>query len=186
MTRLAGPIRQLGIIVPDADEAIKYWADVVGVGPFVVFREMTFDNYRYRGEPVDSPVTTIGLAFSGSLQIEIIQQHNDAPSAYRDFSRNGRGEFQHVSPWFADEAGYDAAYKRLQESGLEIVHEGSIPGTTTRFAYFSAPGGGWPQLEISEAMKPGPAEMWAALQAAAQSWDGTSPVREGADWLFNS
>lgn len=186
MTRVAGPIRQLGIIVPDADAAMNYWANVLGVGPFVVFRRMTFDNYRYRGDPAPSPVTTIGLAFSGSLQVEIIQQHNDAPSAYRDFMQSGRGEFQHVSPWFADAADYDAAYARLQGDGLEIIHEGSIPGTDTRFAYFSAPGGGWPQMEISEAMKPGPASMWTALQAVAQRWDGTQPIREGADWLFEA
>jgi hypothetical protein len=182
MTRLAGPIRQLGFVVRDADVAMKYWAEVVGVGPFLVFRKMSFEDYRYRGKVTDSPVVTIGLAHSGPLQVEIIQQHDDAPSAYRDFLLAERGEFQHVSPWFPDAASYDAAYNRLHASGLEVVHQGVITGGF-RFAYFCAPGGGWPQLEISEALKPGAAEMWSSLQAAARGWDGTAPLRERLDDL---
>ena len=177
MTRLAGPIRQLGFVVRDADAAMKYWAEVVGVGPFLVFRKMSFEDYRYRGAVTDSPVVTIGLAHSGPLQIEIIEQHNDAPSAYRDFLPIGHGEFHHVSPWFQDAAGYDAAYERLHASGLEVVHQGVITGGF-RFAYFCSPAGGWPQLEISEALKPAAAEMWSSLQTAAQGWDGTAPLRE--------
>ena len=171
MTRLAGPIRQLGFVVSDADAAINYWAEVMGVGPFLVFRKMAFENYRYRGKAATSPVLTIGLAFSGSLQIEVIQQHDDAPSAYRDFMRASHGEFQHVSPWFQDAAGYDSAYRRLNATGMEIVHEGVVGGNV-RCAYFAAPDRRGPQLEISEALKPPHAQMWSSLQAAAESWDG--------------
>ena len=179
MTRLAGPLRQLGFVVSDADAAMKYWAEVMGVGPFLVFRNMSFENYRYRGKAATSPLLTIGLAFSGPLQIEIIQQHDDAPSAYRDFMQAGPGEFQHVSPWFKEAAGYDAAYQRLLETGMEVVHEGVVAGNV-RCAYFATPGRGGPQLEISEALKQPHAQTWSSLQAAAESWDGKSLLWDGA------
>lgn len=178
MTRLAGPIRQLGFVVRDADAAIKYWGEIMGVGPFLVFRKMSFENYRYRGKSATSPVLTIGLAFSGPLQIELIQQHDDSPSAYKDFLQESHGEFQHVSPWFHDAAGYNTAYKRLLASGMEVVHEGVVAGNV-RCAYFAAPGCAGPQLEISEALLAPHAQMWSALQAAAESWDGKTLIWDG-------
>jgi hypothetical protein len=179
VTRLAGPVRQLGFVVPDADAAMRYWAGIVGIGPFLVFRKTAFDDYFYRGQPSEPPVVTIGVAHSGPLQIEIIQQHNDAPSSYLDFKQRGLGEFHHVSPWFRDAASYDAAYAQLLASGLEVVHQGVIQGC--RFSYFASGDGGWPQLEISEGLKPGPAEMWQSLETAAARWDGASPIYESLD-----
>ena len=57
------------------------------------------EDFRYRGEP--SPLeVSIALANSGALQIELIQQRNDAPSMYRDFlSRESRGGLHHVAYW---------------------------------------------------------------------------------------
>jgi len=178
MTRLAGHIRQMGFVVRDADAAMRYWAETMGVGPFVVFRNLLFEDYLYRGKPAPGPVVTIGVAQSGPLQVEIIQQHNDAPSAYLDFLAAGREGFQHVSPWFDTPEAYDAAYARLAASGLEVVHEGHSAGSDIRFAYFSAKEGGWPQFEISEALRPAIRPLSEDLQRQAAEWDGTDPIRE--------
>lgn len=176
MTRLAGPIRQIGVIVHDIDAAIRHWCDNLGVGPFVVFRDTVFEDYFYRGGPSEAPLTTLAIGFSGSLQIEIIQQHNDAPSGYREFLQAGYEGMQHVSPWYGARDDYDAAYRRLLENGLECVHQGRIGDV--RFAYFSRPDGGFPHLEISEALLPSVRPLTDELQKIAATWDGRRRVIE--------
>jgi catechol 2,3-dioxygenase-like lactoylglutathione lyase family enzyme len=181
MTRLAGPLRQIGVIVEDVDAAIRHWTQVVGVGPFVLFRNLAFDtDYRYRGESAEPPLTSIAVGHSAGLQIEIIQQHNDAPSGYRDFLSSGREGMQHVSSWFDDPAEYDAARERLLGEGLTSVHEGRAAGSTCRFAYFAGADGAWPQMEISEALTPDIKPLSDFLIRRAATWDGSEPVIDAA------
>lgn len=44
MTRLAGPVRQIGLVVTDIDAAITHYTDILGIGPFCLFRELRFDD----------------------------------------------------------------------------------------------------------------------------------------------
>ena len=99
MSRIFGEIRQNGYVVPDVEAAMTHWTEVLGVGPFYYFERVPIEEFRYRGEP--SPLeVSIALANSGALQIELIQQRNDAPSMYRDFLlRESRGGLQHVAFW---------------------------------------------------------------------------------------
>ena len=70
---------------------------------------------------------SIALANSGDLQIELIQQRNDAPSMYQDFlAAHGEG-LQHMSYWSTD---YQALYDRAIAAGFEVGHEGQIGGLT--------------------------------------------------------
>lgn len=182
MTRLAGPIRQIGVIVHDAEAAIRHWAENLGVGPFVVFRKMSFDaDYRYRGRPAEPPVVTIAIGHSGPLQIEIIEQHNFAPSGYRDFLAKGMEGMQHVSPWCSSREEFDATYRRLLDDGLEVIHEGRPQGSDIRFAYFNRPGAGWPQIEISEALLPASQPLTDALERLHNSWDGKQTIIESSE-----
>ena len=45
---------------------------------------------------------SVALANSGDLQIELIQQRNDAPSMYKEFLDSGREGLQHMSYWTRD------------------------------------------------------------------------------------
>src|SRR5262245_65916980 len=99
--------------------------------------------FRYHGEPSPPPTLTIALANSGALQVELIQQHDEHPSAYRDFLASGREGFQHVSSWVT-RAEYDAIRARMLATGTPIAHEGAMAGGGVRFAYFATdtvPGG---------------------------------------------
>ena len=52
-------------------------------------------DFQYKGQP--SPVDiSLALANSGTLQIELIQQRNDAPSLYLDFLQAGHEGLQHL------------------------------------------------------------------------------------------
>jgi hypothetical protein len=99
-----GGIRQIGMVVRDPRAAMLYWAEVLGVGPFFVSEDVTFEAYRYRGRPMPSPVVTLGYAQAGDLQIEVIAQHDDTPSCYLEFLASGREGLQHLSSWFQNSA----------------------------------------------------------------------------------
>lgn len=175
--RHADPLRQLGLVVRDADAVMRYWSETLGVGPFFANRRIRFEEFVYRGRPSPSPEVTLCFAQSGGLQVEIIEQHDDAPSAYRDFLSAGYEGMQHIASWFSDDAGYVAAQRELEGRGLVPVHSGKASGMEVRFCYFEAPGGGLPLLEIAQATKPeviGFAEM---IAGAGASWDGRDPIR---------
>jgi catechol 2,3-dioxygenase-like lactoylglutathione lyase family enzyme len=178
MSRLFGSIRQIAFVVRDLDRALRYWTDTLGVGPFFLLPKLTPENYRYRGEPSPPPVVSIALGNSGDVQVELIQQHDDRPSAYRDFLEAGREGLQHVSSWLT-RTEYDTTRSRLLATGTIIVHEGSIPGNNVRFAYFatdSAPGG--LLYEIADVMEPHVYPLMQMVAEAAKGWDGSDPVRE--------
>lgn len=178
MSRMFGPIRQVGHVVRDVDAAMEYWTQVLGIGPFYVIREAAMGNFHYRGHPSEDVVITMAFAQSGDVQIELIQQHNDVPSAYREFLSAGREGVQHLSPWFDDPHAYDAARARLLAQGLQIAHETIHEHGTPRFVYFDTGRPQAPLIELSEALLPSARFVPDTVAAAARDWDGTDPVRE--------
>ncbi|GGD80464.1 VOC family protein [Croceicoccus mobilis] len=178
MTTRLGPVRQMGLVVNDFDGALEYWTQIMGTGPFFVSREVGFDDYRYRGQPSASPVLSLAYAqISDTMQLEIIHQHDDAPSGYRDFLRSGREGCQHLSSWFDSADAFDAAHAHALASGLAPIHEGSAGGP--RFAYFDSYGAGSAGLafEIAEGLLPMLDPVHEMMVAAARDWDGSDPVR---------
>ena len=178
MSRLFGPIRQLGYVVHDLDRALRYWTQTMGVGPFFVQRHVTFEAYRYRGQPSIPPDLSLAIANSGDLQIELIAQHDERPSPYRDFLDAGREGAQHVSSWLSREE-YDAVRQTLHAGGTAIAHEGTIPVVGLRFVYYATdtvPGG--LMYEIADVQQP---QIYPAMEMVAQAareWDGRDPIRE--------
>lgn len=177
MSRFFGPARQNGYVVRDIERAMQFWSETLGVGPFYVLRNIEFRNFHYRGQPSRPPVITVAFANSGDLQIELIQQHNDAPSAYREFLSAGREGMQHISSWFSDHGEYDRARAALLDRGLSIVHESLGGEGSGRFAYFET---GVPEghlIEVSETLLPGIREIVELVASEAAGWDGENPIR---------
>lgn len=178
MSRLFGSIRQLGYVVRDLDRALRYWTQTMGVGPFFVQRHVTFEAYRYRGQPSSPPVISLAIANSGDLQIELIAQHDGRPSPYRDFLDAGREGAQHVSSWLSP-GEYDAVRGTLQGSGAAIAHEGIVPIVGLRFVYCAtdtAPGD--LMYEIADVRQPHIYPAMEMVARAAREWDGNDPIRE--------
>jgi hypothetical protein len=178
VSRLYGEMRQIAFVVRDLDAALRHWTETVGVGPFFMLRKLKPDMWLYREKPAPGPTITIALGYSGDFQVELIQQHDDNPSAYRDFLTAGREGFHHVSSWMT-RAEYDAERERIRKRGIVATHEGSIPGSGIRFAYFAtneAPGGFY--YEIAEVKEPPVYEMMMMIRDAARSWDGKDAIRE--------
>ena len=171
-------VRQLAYVVRDIELSMRHWSDVLGVGPWFYREKAGVSEFSYYGQPVDVfPELSIALANSEDLQIELIQQRNDAPSLYRDFL-NTRGEgAQHIAFWTYD---FDDTVRQLLEDGYIEGHAGRM-GTRGRFCYLlhqDFPAG---VVEISE-MSGGKPEYFKAVAQAAQTWDGSDPIRHvGAD-----
>lgn len=174
MTRpLIGAPRQLGMIVRDLDEAIDHCAKVLGIGPFVVLPVQQFVDYTYRGKETTGPVCTLAFAETPTVQVELIVQHDDVPSAYTEFLDGGGDGVQHICYWPDSGEEFDAWREDLLGSGLSVVHEGRTEGSPLRFCYLERPGASrYPMIELSEGNLPVLRPAWARLRDANAEWDG--------------
>jgi hypothetical protein len=177
VSRIYGAVRQLGMVVADIDDAIAAAVARYAIGPFYVLNDVQPSWFRYRGADSPPPLLSLAFAFSGHFQIEIIQQHDDAPSAYREFLDSGRQGPQHLSSWFSDQADYDRVHAAAVESAGVPIHEGQIG--QARFAYFDTVDANFGlAFEISEMLLPGSAAFWQHVEHQSLTWDGGDPVRD--------
>jgi hypothetical protein len=167
---LPGVIRQNGYVVRDLRSAVDAWL-AVGVGPWLLLPHLTQTGSIYRGQPTE-PVVSIAFANSGDLQVELIEQEDDSPSIYKEFLDGGRDGFHHLAWWTED---FAAATGAAAEAGWSNVHSGDTGGMA-QFAYFDEGGATSTVIEVMELTD---ATRWMAttVRAAADSWDGTNPVR---------
>jgi hypothetical protein len=170
-----GEIRQLGYVVPDIVAAMDYWSKVLGVGPFFYAERVPVVNFTYRGQP-SSPVTSVALANSGPVQVELIQQRNDAPTMYRDFVQAKGSGLQHVAYWTQN---FDADMARLSARGFKVGMGGEV-GARGRFVYFETEYHPGAVIELSEVEGP-KGRMFDLIRNAALGWDGSDPVRPFPD-----
>src|SRR3954453_1997040 len=98
MSRLFGPMRQVGIVVRDIETAMRHWVEVCGIGPWFYAERLPLSEFRYKGRVYDINMS-VALANSGNVQLELIQQRCDNPSLYRDFLAAGHEGMQHWSSW---------------------------------------------------------------------------------------
>ncbi len=172
MSRFFGKVCQNGYVVRDIEAALKHWTEVLGVGPFFYIDRVKCDWFTYRGKP--SPVEmSIALGNTGDLQIELIQQRNDAPSMYMDFLNAGHEGLQHMSYWTVN---YQADYDRALAAGYKVGHEGQIGGEQGRFVYFDTETHPGTVIEMSD-ISGGKGKFFEHIRKAAIGWDGSGPVR---------
>ncbi|WP_101946477.1 VOC family protein [Mycobacterium sp. 3519A] len=168
MSVLPGPIRQIGYVVTDLDEALAGWVEL-GVAPWVVIRDLPM-SASYRGGPCETTLS-LAMANSGEMQIELICQHDDTPSIFTEFlAANGPGYHQ-LAYWTED---FDATMKAVEEAGWPVVWSGGA-NFGVRFAYVEPPNSPAPVVEISELTETTRASA-EFIRDAAANWDGTNPI----------
>lgn len=157
-------------VVPDIHAAMQQWIDCAGIGPFFLVEGITIEEQRYRGRPTDVAVS-FALAQAGEVQVELVCQHNDAASAYRDTVAAGATGFHHVA-YYCDH--YDRDLTAFSDRGIETAFSGSFGGK--RFAYLDTSPGLGTMVELIEASDV-QAEFFARIRQAAREWDGSDPIR---------
>ena len=171
MSRIFGNVRQNGYVVRDIEAAMAHWTEVLGVGPFYYIEKVEVENFTYKGEASDADMS-IALANSGDLQIELIQQRNDAPSMYRDFLEAGHEGLQHMAYWTTN---FQSDYDRLLAQGFTVGQAGQI-GENGRFVYFETEGHPGTVIELSDISGP-KGGFFKHIAEVASTWDGTKPIR---------
>ena len=173
MSLYFGPVRQVGYVVHDIEKAMRHWVDL-GVGPWFYKEDVGTTEFRYHGKPSRLPKLSIALANSGDLQLELIQQRDDAPSLYLD-SLSASGELaQHVAYWTADrfdEIGRQPRRARLSSRATPAAWARAAASRTS-----STPSLPSAMVEISETTG-GKGEYFDKIRRAAQTWDGSDPIR---------
>lgn len=168
-----GTVIQYAYTVPDMDAAMAHYTAQLGVGPWFVTGPFTPPAARYRGQPTAMSIT-LARAFVGTTMIELVAQHDEEPSVYREFiDRTGYG-FHH---WAIGSDDIEADVATYAEAGLEKAFEDVLP-SGGRVVYVDAssilPG----MIELVE-MVPAQEEKYLSFYRASISWDGTDPVRLG-------
>jgi hypothetical protein len=172
MSRIFGDIAQIGYVVRDIRASMDNWLRH-GVGPWFYIDRVQLDYFKHRG--VDSEMEmSVAVANSGDIQIELIQQRNDAPSVYQEFLDAGRDGMQHIAYWTTD---FQTLYDKALSLGYTIAQEGSIGGEQGRFAYLDTEFDQGTVIEISDISGP-KGQLFKYIREVAADWDGTDPIRE--------
>jgi catechol 2,3-dioxygenase-like lactoylglutathione lyase family enzyme len=175
MSRIFGPIDQICWVVPDIQTSMTYWAETLGVGPWFWMPRLRPDDFEYRGEPSDAEIS-IAIAYSGRMQLELIEQHNDAPSMYKDSIDAGRVPGQHHLGFFRRD--YDERLEQALAAGYRVGHSGSLGDRTVRFAYLMTEEEPGMIAELIELTDPSEAT-FVTMHQASIDWDGSDPIRGG-------
>jgi hypothetical protein len=67
MSRLFGPLRQMGFVVRDIDRAMRHWIEVCGIGPWYIAEKLPLHGFWYKEKRHDGSHLTIALANSGDV-----------------------------------------------------------------------------------------------------------------------
>jgi hypothetical protein len=163
-------VLQTSFVVKDIYPCIQAFLDLCDIGPWFVFEHVPMHEFRYRDAPSKIDFT-VAAAYSGAMMFELVQQHDDAPSAYQDvIAARGCG-FHHLAVPSYD---YDRDLERYRKLGFTIVNEAAARGSRAAYIDTTAklPG----MIELTEIV-PEMRAMFSEMETAAANWDGTDPIR---------
>jgi len=157
---------QIAFVTDDLQASLDYWCGIMGAGPFFETRRVV--DGTYMGKP-SQPDINVMIGYWGDLQVELIKQHNDAPSIYHGWE-GGPFLLHHVCVMTSD---IEAARAKVAADGGEVVQTNDMPGG----GVFYAKVGNGPYLEVAQV----PEKVRAlsdVMKQAARDWDGvTDPIR---------
>jgi hypothetical protein len=161
---------QQGYVVPDIYAAIDHWLDR-GIGPFFIEEHISPEG-SVDGQPFVSDISA-AFAYSGDQQIEVIQQHNDAPSIYREYLANHpEGGLQHLAVWVDD------IDEKLAELGDRYVLRQRYGDSHAYLDSSRSPGVMIQLMASNDVIN----ELFDLIRAGADDWDGVKdPIRK-IDW----
>lgn len=173
------PIVQLGwSVFEDIDTAAARWTRATGIGPFFIGRHVPVGDVVHRGVPRTYDHSS-AIAQWGDVQLELMEQHCDSPSAIREISPDRRSRLASVS-WFVPDIAAEVA--RMEALGFPVVwsctvFEGAISAT-----WFDASDllGCYAEVFVES---PGMRRAFAQCRKAAQGWAGERPIRDMAEML---
>jgi catechol 2,3-dioxygenase-like lactoylglutathione lyase family enzyme len=141
-----GPLTQVAWVTDDLDATERLLADQFGTGGWTRIPDVVFgaDSTTLRGEPVEF-VAHISLAYSGDLQLELIQPVR-GPTVHAEFlAAHGPG-LHHVCFEVDD---VSAACAAAEAAGTPVLMRGSMMDGEIEFAYLDGSAAGAPYVELA-------------------------------------
>jgi Glyoxalase/Bleomycin resistance protein/Dioxygenase superfamily len=164
-------IIQSAYVVENIHKAMDQWVKQLKVGPWFLLEHFSGVDARYRGGPSNVDAS-LAMSFAGHMMIELIQQHNDAPSVYKEtIDKRGYG-FHH---WGVATNNFDADVARLRAAGHEEAFFARVP-TGGRVAYMDTTphlAGMVEFIELGASFDP----TFGRFYRATIGWEGKDPVR---------
>lgn len=105
-----------------------------GAGPFTVAAHHKTDRFTYRATAIEADVS-YAFGYLGDLMIQLIEQHDDRASIYRDMFARGQEGFHHIA-YLVDD--FEAEFARLESLGYACATRLYADGVDA--AYFDARG----------------------------------------------
>ena len=170
MTQPLYTVRQLAYVVRDLDAALDYWTGMLKVGPFFRMDHAPLTDQRFYGKPSNVDIS-IALGNSGDLQIELIQQHNDEPSVYKEFLDAGRVGVHHFGLMPVD---YAATCAQYVANGHRAAFQCTLGGAERTYFDTGASVGHYIELWDNHSVFK---DLFLMVEDAAKGWDGRDPVR---------
>ncbi len=127
-------LSQVGLVVKDLHASAAYYSETIGMGPWYLVRSPQKEIVYCRGEEV-LPEFTIALAFSGNIQLELIQPREGDRSIYSEHLDRGGEGLHHLGYFVWNLDRYLERAEKLGIRPLQWGHIGTRGGSVTRYAY---------------------------------------------------
>ena len=166
-----GDIIQMAYVPANFEGALNYWTQTIGAGPFFAINHVRLEGLTYRGQPSEVDFS-MRLGYWGDMQIELIHQHNDAPSIFKAWCDEAHDGLHHVCVLVEDMA---SARTVCADADIGVAQEARVPGGG-EVLYVDTMGGPASFVEILKP-SPGTREFFKMMRDAHRNWDGKDPVR---------
>lgn len=162
---------QMAYVVEDIHKAMDMWVKKLKAGPWFLLDRFTGVDPLYRGQPTDNSVS-IAMSFAGHMMVELIQQHGEKASVYREvIDKRGYG-FHH---WGVAAKDFDRSVAEYQAAGYELAFLARVP-TGGRVGYMDTTRdlpGMVELIELGAAFD----SVFSRFYSTTIGWDGKDPVR---------
>lgn len=168
-----GPVVQVAYVVDDPERSAHLWCQRHGAGPFFFREHIAVSDVVYRGEPSTFDHSS-AFGWCGEMMIELLVQHDRAPSAVTERFAPGESGLHHLACFVPD---LDAALGSVESIGMSVA--ATARAGALRFAFVddrAASGHHWELYEPT----PHLLGFYAAVRNAAEMWDGAEPFRHGS------
>ena len=159
-------IVQIAYHVADIDAAMLAWQRRFGVGPFILRRHIALEEVSYRDRSATLEISAAHVQ-SGPVQIELVMQHCDQPSAFRDCFAPDQDGLHHVALFPED---HQVMVDHYLAQGFEIATD-LITSERRGASYMDTRAALGHMVEIYR-VNDSLHALYAQVAAAADNWDG--------------
>ena len=164
-------IIQIAYTVADIQDGMRHYSDLLHVGPWFLVGPFVPPKGVYRGATTSMQVS-LGIAFSGQVMVELIEQHDEEPSVFRETLRaRGAHGFHH---WAIGARDFEKTSAQYRSRGYHEAFSDFAP-MGFRVVYFDTSHHLSGMLEVIE-MNAAAEEGFHKMYRAAKEWDGKTHI----------